>query len=386
MLDKTFDIVATTQSGLEPLLKRELLEEGLFVEDTGVRLVRVIGDLATLYRINLRSRFALRFLVPVLSFHAKHPDEFYKKIRRFEWSEMMEPGETFAIDAVVNSPVFRNSRFMLYRCKDAIADHFVNKGLSRPSIDTENPTYRINLHIQDKKVNVSLDSSGESLHKRGYRKESHPAPMNEVLAAAMIDLAEWDVRKPLVDGMTGSGTIAIEAAMKMTNRAPGLLREKFGFMSWKNFDKDLFQKLKSETEARIVKPTATITAVDRDLGYIRMARDHARLAGVDDLIDFQTGDFLQHTPPTDPGYLFLNPPYGDRMDGDMDELYGAIGTRLKHDYPGWKAWIISGNHEAMKKIGLKPLKKYPLKNGAIDCTYRGYALFEGKRIDRLKNS
>ena len=385
MLNKTFDIVATTLSGLEPLLKRELMDEGLFVDDTGVRSVNVIGDMATLYRMNMKSRLALRFLVPVLKFHAKHPDEFYKKIRRFEWSELMAPGETFAIDAVVNSPIFRNSRFMLYRCKDAISDHFVNKGLERLSIDTENPTYRLNLHIQDKKVHISLDSSGESLHKRGYRMQAHPAPLNEVLAAALIDLSGWDGNSTLLDGMTGSGTLAIEVALKMTRRAPGLLQDKYGFMSWKNFDKDLYDAERKKLEALVIEPTAPIVGIDRDLGFVSMAKEHAVRAGVRDCIEFRTGDFMTFPPPAEEGFLFLNPPYGDRLEGNTEQLYAEIGTHLKHSYAGWKAWIISGNIAALKQIGLKPMKKYPVKNGQIDCSYRGYELFSGKRIEQLKD-
>lgn len=385
MIGKTFDIVATTLYGLEPLLKREMLEEGLFVDETGVRFVRVIGDLPTLYRLNLKSRLALRFMVPILQFHAKHPDEFYKKVRRFDWSEFINPGDTIAIDAVVNSPIFRNSRFMLYRCKDGIVDHFTNKELDRPSIDTDNPKYRINLHIQDKKVNISLDSSGESLHKRGYRSQPHPAPLSEVLAAGMLDLAEWNGNTPFLDGMTGSGTLAIEAAIKMTRRAPGLNRKQFGFMHWKNFDQELFQQEKEKAKELVVPATTSITAIDKDLGFITAAKEHAQQAGVGDLIDFKTADFLKFQPVEESGCLFLNPPYGDRIDGDMIELYGDVGSHLKHSFAGWQAWIISSNFEAMKKIGLKPKKKHALKNGPLDCTFRGYELFMGKRVERLKD-
>ncbi len=386
MLNKTFDIVATTLAGLEPLLRRELLHEGMYIEETGVRSIKVIGNLSALYRLNLKSRLALRFLVPVLQFHAAHPDEFYKKIRRFDWGDILSPGDTYAIDSVVNSPVFRNSLFMLYRCKDAINDHFVNNGQERPNIDTENPTVRINLHIQGKKVNISLDSSGESLHKRGYRMRSHPAPLNEVLAAALIDLSGWDEKSVLLDGMTGSGTLAIEAALKASRRAPGLLKSDFGFMKWKNFDQTIYEQERTKLKEQIIMPPAKIIGIDRDLSFVAMAKEHANKAGVLDFTEFKTGNFLTFNPPADAGHLLLNPPYGDRLDdGNINELYSDIGSRLKHAYSGWQAWIISGNFEALKKIGLKPMKKHAVKNGQIDCSYRGFELFSGKRIEKLKD-
>lgn len=383
IIGKSFDIVATTLLGLEPLLKRELLHEGFFVDDTAVRSVKIIGDLPTLYRLNLRSRLALRFLVPILEFHAAHPDEFYKKIRRFGWSDFMTPEDTFAIDSVVNSPVFRNSQFMMHRCKDGIADHFVNNGTARPSVDTDNPTYRINLHIQGKKVHVSLDSSGESLHKRGYRESAHPAPLNEVLAAALVDFSGYTGDRMFLDGMTGSGTLAIEAAIKATRKAPGLLRKSFGFLSWANFDKEIYAEERKAAEALFRPAAAPIMGIDQDLGYVKMAEIHAESAGVAEFTSFKTADFLKFTPPADRGLLMLNPPYGERLMGDMNALYGDIGTQLKHSYSGWNAWIVSGNFEAMKKIGLKPMKKHALRNGQTDVTFRGYELFAGKRVDHL---
>lgn len=383
LLGKSFDIVATTLLGLEPLLKRELLHEGFFVDETAVRSIKIIGDLPALYRLNIKSRLALRFLVPILEFHAKHPDEFYKKIRRFDWSDFIKPEDTFAIDSVVNSPVFTNSQFMMYRCKDGIADHFVNKGMARPSVDTENPTYRINLHIQGKKVHVSLDSSGESLHKRGYREQAHPAPLNEVLAAALVDFSGYTGDRMFLDGMTGSGTLAIEAAMKATRKAPGLLRKKFGFSNWANYDEEAYTAERKAAEAEFRPASAPIVGIDQDFGFVKMAEAHAENAGVSEFTSFKTADFLKFTPPADQGLLMLNPPYGDRLEGDMDALYGEIGTQLKHSYSGWNAWIVSGNFGAMKKIGLKPMKKHALRNGPTDVTLRGYELFSGKRVDHI---
>lgn len=383
LLGKSFDIVATTLRGLEPLLKRELLHEGFFVDDTAVRSVKIIGDLPTLYRLNLKSRLALRFLVPVLEFHAAHPDEFYKKIRRFNWSDFIQPDDTIAIDSVVNSPVFRNSQFMMHRCKDGIADHFVNNGTARPSVDTDNPTYRINLHIQGKKVHVSLDSSGESLHKRGYREGPHPAPLNEVLAAALVDFTGYTGNRMFLDGMTGSGTLAIEAAMKATRKAPGLLRKKFGFSTWANYNEEIFNEERKAAESSFVPTDVPIMGIDQDLGFVQIANTHAQNAGLAEFISFKTADFLKFTPPADRGLLMLNPPYGDRLEGNMNVLYGDIGTQLKHSYAGWNAWIVSGNFEAMKKIGLKPMKKHALKHGPTDVTFRGYELFAGKRIDHI---
>lgn len=384
MLEKNFDIVVTTLPGLEPLLRRELLHEGLFIAEEGVRSFKVIGDLPALYRINMKSRFALRFLVPVLSFRAQHHDELYKKVRRFDWGQYFGTDDTIAIDSVVNSDTFTNSRFMMYRCKDAIVDHFMRIDERRPSIDTDNPTCRLNLHIQEQQVNISLDSSGSSLHLRGYREHAHTAPMNEVLAAAIVEFSDWNNSTPLFDAMTGSGTIAIEAALIAANRAPGLIRKDYGFKTWKNFDSGLYDKILEDLKQDQVKPAQPIAAIDRNGVFLQMAKDHAWRAGVAGFIDFQRADFLKLNPPFEAGTLIMNPPYGERLEDATDELYGAIGTQLKHAYSGWKAWIFSGNIGSLKQIGLKPLKKIKLKNGAIDCQFRGYELFAGKRVDHLK--
>lgn len=383
LLEKQFDIIATTLPGVEPLLRRELLREGLFIAEEGVRSFRVIGNKEVLYRLNMKSRFALRFLIPVLTFRASHHDELYKKVRRFDWGQFFGTDDTFAIDAVVNSETFRNSRFITYRCKDGIVDHFMRIDEKRPSVSTDRPTVRINLHIQEQKVSISLDSSGDSLHLRGYREHSHPAPMNEILAAALVEFTEWDGHSELIDGMTGSGTIAIEAAMKAAHRAPGLIRTDYGFKSWKNFDENLYDSVKKELVENQKTPQAPITGIDKNGAFIRMAEKHAWRAGVADYIKFERMDFLKFKPANEGGILLLNPPYGTRLEDETDELYGQIGTRLKHQWAGWKAWIISANIQSFHQIGLKPMKKLKLKNGALDCQYRGYELFSGKRVDHL---
>jgi putative N6-adenine-specific DNA methylase len=384
VLTKNFDIVATTLGGLESLLIKELEQLGVGPITEQVRSVQFQGNMKTIYRLNLESRLALRFLVPVLNFHATHEDEFYKKIRRFEWSDWMTEDDTFAIDVVANSEFFTHSRYALYRCKDAIVDHFMRINEKRPSIDLENPTIRINLHINDKAVNISFDSSGRSLHMRGYRLHNHPAPLNEVLAAALVDLSGWDGNSMLIDGMTGSGTLAIEAAMKATKRAPGLCREDFGFMRWKNYDAPTFELVKAELEAQVIPAPAAIIAIEKDLSFIRMAKANAEKAGVLDNVRWITGDFLTYKPNEEGATVLLNPPYGERLYDNVEELYGEIGTHLKHSFPGCNAWIISSNMSAFKKIGLKPTSKYKLKNGKLDCDYRGYTLFSGKRLDHIK--
>lgn len=386
MLAQKFDIVATTLPGLEPLLRRELLHEGLFIAREGVRSFTVIGNKEILYRLNMKSRYALRFLVPVLSFRASHPDELYKKVRRFEWEKFFGTDDTFAIDSVVNSDIFRNSQFITYRCKDGIVDRFARDFGKRPDVDTENPVCRIHLHIRDEFVNISLDSSGSSLHLRGYREQNHPAPLNEVLAAGLVAMSGYTGHEPLVDGMCGSGTLAIEAAMMASQTAPGLVRKHYGFMSWSDFDRKLYSGILGDLKNSVRPPTHPIKAIDRNGAFVRMAQNHAAAAGVSDFIQFERNDFLRFEPGTPEGILLLNPPYGNRLDDNTEELYAAIGTRLKHHYAGWKAWIISANPEAMHQIGLKPMKKHKLKNGALDCEYRGYELFAGKRADKVRSN
>jgi len=383
VLQKTFDIVATTLGGLEPLLIKELKELGVDNITEQVRSVQFQGNMNLIYRLNLESRFALRFMIPILNFHATHEDEFYKKIRRFEWSDFMKEDDTFAIDVVANSEFFTHSRYALYRCKDAIVDHFLRIDNKRPSINLENPTLRINLHINDKAVNVSIDSSGRSLHMRGYRLHNHPAPLNEVLAAGLVELSGWDGKSTFIDGMCGSGTLAIEAALKATHCAPGLSRSDFGFMNWKDFNATDFDAIKKEVENKIIPAEAPIIAIDKDLGFMRMAKANAEKAGVVNTIRFINGDFFAYKPGAEGGTILFNPPYGERLGENVDALYAEIGTQLKHHYSGYNAWIISSNMTAMKQIGLKPSKKYKLKNGKLDCEFRGYSLFSGKRIEHI---
>jgi putative N6-adenine-specific DNA methylase len=377
-------LVAKTFHGLEPVLAAELEQIGATNIEPSTRAVSFEGDKRVLYRANYECRTALRIYVPFLNFKAKHENHFYKKIKAFDWQDFMGLDDTFAIDATVHSTYYAHSKYVALKAKDAIVDKFRARTNRRPSIDVENPDFRFHLHIYEDNISMQLDSSGDSLHKRGYRANALRAPLNEVLAAGMVLLSGWDKQTMLFDPMCGSGTIGIEAALIAGNRAPQTLRTEFGFMRWKDFDRELWSEIREEAVKREQELKVPIVCKDLQYRAIETARENARNAGVEKYLAFAKGDFLKEDPPAEEGLMIMNPPYDERLGvDDMETFYGSIGTTLKHQYGGWNAWILSSNFEALKKIGLKPFKKKVLFNGALECKYQGFKLFAGKRKEFL---
>ena len=408
-----YSMLAKTFKGLEEVLAQELIELGANDVQIERRAVSFKGDKSLLYRANLCLRTASRVLVPLLKENRKTKDKrkpedwLYETVKGIDWSRYMTENTTFAIDATTYSETFRNSRFVTYRVKDAIADYWQEKAGKRPSVKITEPDLYINVHIAAEQVTISLDSSGESLHKRGYRVATTEAPINEALAAGMLLLAGWKGQSDFYDPMCGSGTLLIEAALIARNIAPGVFRQSFAFEKWKDFDADLWSDIYND-DSQEREFTHTIYGSDASFYAIQQATKNVKSAGVASNVSLRqirleeikayprqcsTDGHRQ----SDRAELFtregkggngplvmMNPPYGERLasNKDIEELYGKIGTALKHQFAGATAWIISSNEAAMKCIGLRPSKKIRLLNGELDCQFNRYDLFAGSRKQR----
>ena len=384
MADEPFDMIAKTLFGLEDILAEELRALGADAVETGRRMVSFKGDKAMLYKANFHCRTALRILKPVARFRAENADEVYRAVKDVEWERYLTPERTFAVEAVVYSESFRHSKFVAYRTKDAIADHFKERSGRRPSVRLSNPDMAIHIHISHNDCTLALDSSGESLHRRGYRQTGGEAPLNEVLAAGMILLTGWHGQSHFVDPMCGSGTLLIEAAMIALNIPPGIYRRSFAFERWPDFDRDLFEAISNddsgERDFEFLCHGADISAE-----AIRRAEQNVRNAGLSRYITLRNMPFQQFTRTPRPAILITNPPYGERITtGNITELYSMIGERLKHVFTGCQAWILSYRDKCFDHIGLRPKEKIRLMNGELNCEYRGYELFAGTNKDYRK--
>jgi len=371
-------MIAKTLYGLEEILAGELIELNADNVRIGRRMVLFEGNNELLYKANFHCRTALRILKPIMHFKAQNPDEVYEQIKKLDWSEYLPEKRTFAVDTVVYSESFTHSKFVAYRVKDAIVDHFTDREKPRPSVRINNPDLQLHLHISHNECTFALDSSGESLHKRGYRVESGDAPLSEVLAAGMIMKTGWKGETPFVDPMCGSGTLLIEAALIALNIAPGVFRNQFAFEKWDDFDEELFEQVSSDDSHE--KPFQfKCYGSDSSVDAITAATKNVKSAGLSRYIELKIKPFQKLTENPGQGILITNPPYGERLNPrDLKELYAMIGERLKHAFQGYDAWIISSALEGLDNIGLKPAFKMKLINGALDCEYRQYRLFPGK--------
>ncbi len=369
----TFPLTAKTVFGLEKVLAAELARLGAEAIEPGRRLVEFRGDRRLLYRANIWLRTAVRVLLPIHRFNAENERQLYQGVQEIDWRDHLDPAGSLAIDPVVYNSFCTHSLYAAQLAKDAIVDQFRDRCGARPSVDLRDPTLRINLHLNDNRVTVYLDSSGDSLHKRGYRRAAGEAPLNEVLAAGIVQLSRWDRQTPLADFMCGSGTIAIEAALAARNIAPGLIRKKFAYMQWKDFDRALHEELIAEAQAaQLWKLPFPIVGSDLDPQAIEGAKENARAAGVEADIALDVVHFESAMPPADSGLLVFNPPYDERMKVNLiAAIYRRIGDALKKNWSGWKAFMLTGNLEAAREIGLKPTQKIRLRNGPIECQLLG---------------
>lgn len=375
-----FPITATTQQGLEPLLAAELKLLGATHITQHNRAVSYQGNLEILYRSNLWLRTTLRVMVPIARFKVTGERDLYEELRRINWETYLKVDQTLAVDSIVKSDFFNHSQYVALKTKDAIVDEFRDKYSKRPSVDVENPDVRINIHIFKDDCTVSLNSSGDSLHRRGYRADANLAPLNEVTAAALIQLSGWDGKGVFLDPMCGSGTILIEAAMFAKNMAPGLLRKKYGFETWNNFDAALWQTLKDEAYKAIQETDTKFIGSDKVFKVTEIARNNVMLAGLDEDIRISNKQFEEQKPPADGGMVIMNPPYGERLPvAEINAFYKSIGDKMKKDFQGYKVWILSSNKEAMKHIGLATYKKYTVWNGPLECKFHGYDIYAGSK-------
>lgn len=384
--DSDFEMKATTLHGLEDTLANELLKLGARDIEPFKRGVSFTGDKGFMYKANLCLRTALKILVPIYSFTASNEHEFYDKMKAYDWERFLNTDDTLAINATLNSEIFTHTLYVSQKSKDAICDRFVDQFQVRPNVNLENPTVRIYVHIFQDKVNVSLDSSGESLFKRGYRVDIDTAPMKEVLAAGMVLLSGWQPHLPLIDGMCGSGTLGIEAAFFANNIPPGCFRENFGFMNWHDYEPELWDTIFTSSINRIKEDMPFIYSSDIDLKPLEMAKRNAAVAKVDDVIHYEQISFFDVMPTKPKGTILLNPPYDERIKmEDTNAFYKQIGDKLKKDFGGWTACIITSNMEAAKHIGLHPSKKITLFNGSLECKLLKFEMYSGSKKASKQN-
>ena len=368
-------MIAKTFQGLEEVLAEELIVLGANDVQIGRRMVSFSGDKEMMYKANFCLRTAIRILKPIKHFKAKDADEVYEQIKAIAWEEILDVNKTFAVDAVVFSDEFRHSKFVSYKVKDAIVDYFRELNGKRPSVRINRPDVLLNIHIAQTTCTLSLDSSGESLHRRGYRQEAVEAPLNEVLAAGMNLMTGWRGECDLIDPMCGSGTIPVEAALIARNIAPGVFRKEFAFEKWVDFDQDnLYNDDSQEREF-----THKIYGYDNNPKANEIATHNVKAAGVSKDIILKLQPFQQFEQPAEKSIIITNPPYGERIStNDLLGLYSMIGERLKHAFVGNDAWVLSYREECFDQIGLKPSQKTPLFNGALECEFRKYQIFDGK--------
>ena len=377
-----FPMIAKTMAELEDVLAEELINLGADDVEIGNRMVSFSGDQALMYKANVHCRTALRILKPIYEFKAENPDEVYEQIKSIDWDQYLSLDRTFSIDAVVFSHIFSHSKFVAYRVKDAVVDWFHDRYNKRPSVSVSNPDLVLNIHIAHKTCTLSLDSSGDSLHKRGYRTMETEAPLNEVLAAGMILKSGWRGESDFVDPMCGSGTLLIEAGMLAMGIPPGIHRDSFGFEKWADFDADLFSDVyNDESHAREFKHR--IIGSDVSPRAIAAAERNVKNAGLSRHVELSVRPFQQYTEaPAEEGVMMTNPPYGERIKvNELDELYNMIGERMKHLFAGWDCYVLSYKKEQFDQIGLRPTKRFFLFNGALECEMRHYEIFSGKRAE-----
>ena len=377
-MSEQFEMIAKTFQGLEEILAEELTALGANDIQIGRRMVSFTGDKRMMYKANFCLRTAIRILKPIKNFTAKDADEVYNQIQAIPWEEYLDVNKTFAIDAVVFSEEFRHSKFVSYKVKDAIVDYFREKTGKRPSVRINNPDVLLNIHIAQTTCTLSLDSSGESLHRRGYRQEAVEAPLNEVLAAGMILMTGWCGECDLIDPMCGSGTIPVEAALIAKNIAPGVFRKGFAFEKWVDFDADMFDEIYND-DSQEREFTHKIYGYDNNPKANEIATHNIKAAGVSKDIVLKLQPFQQFEQPKEKSIIITNPPYGERIStNDLLGLYQMIGERLKHAFVGNEAWVLSYREECFDQIGLKASQKVPLFNGPLECEFRKYEIFDGK--------
>ena len=384
-MDKNLTFLAKTFYGFEPLLAKELLALGARSIMEGNRMVTFKGDLGFLYKANLALRTALKILWPIHRFAAANEEMLYQALYRFPWEKYLSAEQTFAIDSVVFGDLFVHSLYVSQKAKDALVDRFRKQTGKRPSVDPHQPDLKIHIHIYNQQVTLSLDASGESLHKRGYRKVTNIAPINEVLAAGMLLHSGWEGKTDFLDPMCGSGTLVIEAAMMAAQIPANINREYFAFERWANWDPNLFETIRKSLLKKVISPGIQILGSDKAPSAVRKAQENVGQANLEEFVSIERRDFFQTQKLSEtPLHLVTNPPYGERLEGDIKALYEKIGNTFKQNYPNTQAWMITSNLEAMKSIGLRPSRKIKLFNGKLESRLLNFPIYAGtKKIHKI---
>jgi len=375
-----FEMVAKTLFGFEELLEKELLQLGAQKIKTGVRNVSFIGDKGFMYKCNIGLRTAIKILKPIKKFRVKDEAELYSKIKDIQWENFLDVDGSLAVGSTLSGSIFTHSQYISLKTKDAIVDRFRDKFGSRPNIDLRHPDLKIDIHIDRSHCTVSLDSSGQSLHKRGYKVSTNIAPINEVLAAGLIMMSGWNGESDFMDPMCGSGTILIEAAMIACNIPPNLMRNEFGFESWKDWDVDLYEKIENSLLTKTRDFHYRLIGFDKSPSAVRKAIENIKNANLEEFINVKHEDFFKtHKSPDNKLLIIFNPPYGKRLDLDFKSFYNQIGDTLKHNYAGSTSWFITSNLEALKHVGLKPSRKIKLFNSKLESRFVKYELYRGTK-------
>jgi len=385
-MEKKFKMVAKTFFGFEEILAKEVQQLGGQDVQTGTRVVTFLGDKGFMYKANLSLRTALKILKPIKWFKVFNDKSLYDGVSSIDWSHFMTEKQTFVVDVTLYSEVFNNSQFVALKTKDAIVDQFREKTGIRPSVDKDFPDLRIHIHLDRDQCTVSLDTSGESLHQRGYRSATNIAPINEVLAAGMLILSGWDGTSHFLDPMCGSGTILAEAAMIACNIPANINRKEFAFEKWNDWDNDLFDQIIDSLMKKTREFHYTIKGYDKAPSAVRKAQDNIQNANLDDYVTIEQKDFFETEKQTEgPLHMVFNPPYGERLDIDMERFYREIGDTFKQSYPNTQAWFITANLEALKFVGLKPSRKIKLFNGKLEARLLKYDIYEGSKRAKFQN-
>lgn len=382
---ENFKMVAKTFFGFEEILAKELQQLGAQEVEIGTRMVSFKGDKGFMYKANLSLRSALKILKPIYHFRAFNDQSLYKGIQGIDWSKYLNANQTFVIDTTIHSDNFKHSQFVSQKAKDAIVDQFRDKTGQRPSIDKDFPDLRINIHIDRDQCSVSLDTSGASLHQRGYRTATNIAPINEVLAAGILLLSGWDGSSDFLDPMCGSGTILVEAAMIACNIPANINRKEFAFEKWNDWDNDLFDQIIDALMKRTKEFHHTIIGYDKAPSAVQKAKDNVQNANLEDYITISQANFFDTKKENvGPLYMVFNPPYGERLDIDLERFYREMGDTLKNNYPNTNAWFITANLEALKYVGLRPSRKIKLFNGSLEARLVKYEMYEGSKRTKFQ--
>lgn len=374
-------MIAKTLYGFEDILAKELTQLGAMNVQKGVRNVSFEGDKGFMYKANLGLRTAIKILKPIKSFKVFKEPDLYEKVKAMPWEDFLKPSGTIAVDATIHNSIFTHSKYTALKTKDAIVDRFREQTGDRPDVDLRFPDLKINVHLDRNYCHISLDTSGESLHRRGYKVATNIAPINEVLAAGLVLLSGWDGQTDFIDPMCGSGTILAEAAMIAANIPPNLMRKEFAFERWKDWDVDLFETIEESLLNKSRDFHHKLIGYDKSPSAVRKAKENIKNAHLEEFVHIQHEDFFKtQRAGEEKLHMVFNPPYGERLENlDVEEFYGQIGTTLKHGYPNTNAWLITSNLEALKFIGLRPSKKIKVFNAKLEARFVKYVMYEGSK-------